>query len=83
MLVHSQLQPFHSTRGAYGYSQDGLSWTLLPDYSWETNMTWTDGSVSYFVRRQAPGLFLDHVFMFSLHGVWSFYIILLLFAVVI
>ena len=60
MLVHSQLQPFHSTRGAYGYSQDGLSWTLLPDYSWETNMTWEDGSVSYFMRRQAPGLFLDH-----------------------
>ena len=23
-------------------------------------MTWADGSVSYFVRRQAPGLFLDH-----------------------
>ena len=60
MLVHSQLEPFHSTRGACGYSQDGLSWTLLPDYSWETNMTWADGSVSYFVRRQAPGLLLDH-----------------------
>ena len=60
MLVHCQLQPFHSTRGAYGYSQDELSWTLLPDYSWETNMTWADGSVSYFVRRQAPGLFLGH-----------------------
>ena len=60
MLVHSQLNPFHQTRGGYGYSKDGLSWTLLPDYIWETNMTWTDGSVSYFVRRQAPGLFLDN-----------------------
>ena len=59
MLVHCQLEPFHTTRGAYGYSKDGLKWTLLPDYSWETNMTWADGSVSYFVRRQAPGLYLD------------------------
>ena len=60
MLVHSQLQPFSRTHGAYGYSKDGLSWTLSPNYSWETNMTWTDGSVSYFVRRQAPGLYLDN-----------------------
>ena len=38
------------------YSEDGLSWTFLPDFMWETNMTWSDGSVSYFMRRQAPGL---------------------------
>ena len=36
-----------------------VSWTVLPDYSWETNMTWADGSVSYFVHQQSPGLFLD------------------------
>lgn len=60
MLVHCQLQPYSKTRGAYGYSQDGLSWTLLPDYSWETNMTWSDGAISYFKRRQAPGLYLDN-----------------------
>ena len=60
MLVHSQLKPFSGTRGAYGYSTDGLSWTLLPDFVWETNMTWADGFVSYFIRRQAPSLFLDH-----------------------
>ena len=59
MLVHCQLTPGQDTRGAYGYSQDGLSWTLLPDRSWETNMTWSDGSESYFLRRQAPGLYLD------------------------
>ena len=23
-------------------------------------MTWSDGSISYFVRRQAPGLYLDN-----------------------
>ena len=60
MLTHCQLQPHSSTRGAYGYSEDGLSWTLLPDFMWERNMTWSDGSVSYFIRRQAPGLYLDH-----------------------
>ena len=60
MLTHCQLQPYSSTRGAYGYSEDGLSWTLLPDFIWETNMTWSDGSISYFMRRQAPGLYLDH-----------------------
>ena len=27
---------------------------------WETNMTWSDGSVSYFMRRQGPGLYLDN-----------------------
>ena len=59
MLVHCQLQPFHSTRGAYGYSENGLNWKLLPNYMWETNMTWSDGSISHFARRQAPGLFLD------------------------
>ena len=57
MLVHCQLEPFRRTRGAYGYSKDGLSWTLLPDYSWETNMTWADGAVSYSLRRQSPGLY--------------------------
>ena len=60
MLTHCQLQPYSSTRGAYSYSEDGLSWTLLPDFMWETNMTWSDGSVSYFVHRQAPGLYFDH-----------------------
>ena len=60
MLTHCQLQPLQKTRGAYGYSEDGLSWTLLPDFMWETNMTWSDGSVSYFMRRQAPGLCFDH-----------------------
>ena len=60
MLTHCQLQPHSDSRGAYGYSEDGLSWTLLPDFMWETNMTWSDGSISYFVRRQAPGLYLDH-----------------------
>ena len=60
MLTHCQLQPQSGSRGAYGYSEDGLSWTLLPDFMWETNMTWSDGSVSYFVRRQAPGLYLDN-----------------------
>ena len=59
MLVHCQLEPGRKTRGAYAYSKDGLSWTLLPDRMWETNMTWSDGSVSYFVRRQAPDLYLD------------------------
>ena len=59
MLVHCQLNPGHSTRGAYGYSKDGLSWTLLPDLMWDVNMTWSDGSVSYFKRRQAPDLYLD------------------------
>ena len=56
MLVHSQLLPHLSTSGAYGYSKDGLSWTLLPDLMWDANMTWADGSVK---RRQAPGLYLD------------------------
>ena len=59
MLLHCQLQPLHKTRGAYAYSEDGLSWTFLPDFIWETNMTWSDGSISYFRRRQAPGLYLD------------------------
>ena len=59
MLTHCQLSPNHSTRGAYGYSKDALSWTLLPDLMWDANMTWVDGSVSYFKRRQAPGLYLD------------------------
>ena len=60
MLTHCQLKPYPKTRGAYGYSEDGLNWTLLPNYMWETNMTWSDGSVSYFQRRQAPGLYLDN-----------------------
>ena len=60
MLTHCQLQPHSPTRGAHGYSVDGLSWTLLPDLMWETNMTWSDGLVSYFKRRQAPGLYLDN-----------------------
>ena len=59
MLTHCQLSPNHSVRGAYGYSKDGLSWTLLPDLMWDTNMTWSDGSVSYFKRRQAPALYFD------------------------
>ena len=59
MLVHCQLEPLSKTRGAYGYSKDGLDWTLEPYFMWDTNMTWTDGSVSYFVRRQAPDLYLD------------------------
>uniref|UniRef100_A0A1X7VLM4 EGF-like domain-containing protein n=1 Tax=Amphimedon queenslandica TaxID=400682 RepID=A0A1X7VLM4_AMPQE len=60
MLTHCQLSPNHSTRGAYGYSKDGLSsWTLLPDLMWDANMTWADGSVSYFKRRQGPGLYFD------------------------
>ena len=59
MLVHCQLLPYPKTRGAYAYSVDGLAWTLLPDYAWETNMTWSDGTVSYFKRRQAPDLYLD------------------------
>ena len=59
MLTHCQLLPDSKTRGAYGYSRDGLNWTLLPDRMWATNMVWADGSVSYFKRRQAPGLFLD------------------------
>ena len=59
MFIHCQLEPLHKTQGAYGYSQDGLSWNLLPDFMWETNMTWSDGSISYFIRLQAPGLYLD------------------------
>ena len=59
MLTHCQLMPSYSNRGAYGFSRDALNWTLLPDYAWDRDMTWADGSVSYFLRRQAPDLYLD------------------------
>ncbi|XP_065188706.1 uncharacterized protein LOC135819423 [Sycon ciliatum] len=59
MLVHSQLLPHSRSRGAYAFSRDGLDWTLLPEFSWQVNMTWADGDVSFFQRRQAPGLYLD------------------------
>lgn len=56
ILTHSQVLPHKETRGAYGFSEDGLSWTILPDRMWDTNMTWSDGSISYFQRRQAPSM---------------------------
>ena len=59
MLTHAQFGADHRTRGAYGFSVDGRNWTILPDEQWAQNVTWDDGSVTVFDRRQAPALHLD------------------------
>ena len=59
MLTHAQFGADHKTRGAYAFSVDGRNWTLLPDEQWASNVTWDDGSVTVFDRRQAPALHLD------------------------
>merc|ERR1712130_360712 len=66
MLLHCQLPPDHSTRGALAYSKNALDWTLLPYEAWSANVTWTspwapnstvEPSLStQMFRRQAPSL---------------------------
>ena len=61
MLAHAMMQPSRETRGIYGYSRNGVNWTLLPDEMWRTVVPWANGSVTSFVRRQAPTLYFDAV----------------------
>ncbi len=63
ILVHNQNnKDIHSTRGAYGWSIDGLRWTLETDIFasneslWDMGIHWTNSSYTILARRQRPSL---------------------------
>eukprot|EP00040_Diaphanoeca_grandis_P019234 m.101357 g.101357 ORF g.101357 m.101357 type:complete len:436 (-) comp27326_c1_seq2:120-1427(-) len=66
LLTHDQNNNnIHSIRGAYGYSKDGLAWTLAtkPMSSnrsvWPLDLKWENGSSTRLARRQRPSFILD------------------------
>lgn len=64
ILTHSQNRD-SSSRGAYGWSLDGLAWHVAnnPQESdvsvWETDVRWENGTVTSLGRRQRPSLIRD------------------------
>ena len=66
LLTHDQNNnECRKTRGAYGYSRDGTTWTLatVPAASnasaWDHNLRWTNGSTTILARRQRASLIHD------------------------
>ena len=66
ILMHYQNSPVvHKTRGAYGWSLDGLQWHLetMPLISntsaWSMHVQWTNGSASSLGRRQRASFIRD------------------------
>ena len=66
LLTHDQNNHrIHSWRGAYGWSVDGLSWTLETGplasnlSAWPRAIDWTNGSARGLARRQRPSLIRD------------------------
>jgi len=65
LLTHDQSNPkIHSTRGGYGWSDDGLRWTLeTPTVgntsAWDMELFFSNGTQASLARRQRPSFIRD------------------------
>ena len=76
LLTHDQNNhKIHSTRGAYGWSLDGLAWVLetLPTMgnssAWAMDLRWANGTTTPLVRKQRVSLVRDPVTGWPTHTI--------------